>query len=123
MLIDYRADGRANLDSGLTPLYGACYAGHVDVVIYLATNFPQQLQIPVTVDETYPLHAAVMKGHTEIVRYLLTLRQTESITAPLDSPREKKVMKPARGRRNTSTSSKNVYLCMQMFVYMFTSFF
>lgn len=77
LLIDYNADGRANFDSGLTPLYGACFAGHLDVVIHLSTVFPHQLEIPVTSDCMYPFHAAIIKGHTEIVCYLITLRRTE----------------------------------------------
>ena len=75
LLIDYRADGRPNSGSGLTPLYTACYQGHYDVVVLLSRVFPKNLALPLLLDQTYPLHACIMKRRENIVEYLLTLRK------------------------------------------------
>ncbi|XP_065648792.1 leucine-rich repeat serine/threonine-protein kinase 1 isoform X2 [Hydra vulgaris] len=75
LLIDYQADGRPNAESGLTPLYAACYHGHYDVAVLLSKTFPKLLLIPLIYDLTYPLHACVMREQEHIVEYLLTLRK------------------------------------------------
>lgn len=101
LLIEYKADGRPNVDSGITALYAASFAGHLDVVMLLAQVFPKHLIMPVTIDETYPLHAAVMKGRVEIVKFLLTLRKTD-MTAEV----HRKISHQEFGQRGHSSASR-----------------
>ncbi|XP_066912686.1 leucine-rich repeat serine/threonine-protein kinase 1-like isoform X2 [Clytia hemisphaerica] len=85
LLLDYQADGRSNADSGITPLYAACFKGHYEVAAKLIQRFPKQLTIPVTLEQTFPLHAAVINGHLDIISLLLKHRQTEENMVVLTS--------------------------------------
>nr|XP_047128381.1 leucine-rich repeat serine/threonine-protein kinase 1-like isoform X2 [Hydra vulgaris] len=77
LLIHNRADVRRNFRTGETPLYIACYYGHLDVVTLLAQTFSELLNLSCTQDQIYPLHAAIIQGNESIVEYLLTLRNVE----------------------------------------------
>ena len=71
LLLDYGADGRPNGDSEISPLYAACYLGHLPVVKVLAERLPIYLTLPTKVDNSSPLHAASMRGHVHVVRHLI----------------------------------------------------
>lgn len=93
VLLDYKADGRPNADSGITPLYAACYKGHLEVAEKLVAVFPKQLTMPATLEEMYPLHAAIICNHLNILSMLLKHRP----------PLEDEVVNEAR---KVSTSGK-----------------
>ncbi|XP_065648693.1 leucine-rich repeat serine/threonine-protein kinase 1 isoform X3 [Hydra vulgaris] len=77
LLIHNQANVRPSFRTGETPLYIACYYGHLDVVILLAQTHPELLNLPSTQDKIYPLHAAIIQENESIVEYLLTLRYVE----------------------------------------------
>ncbi|XP_065648667.1 leucine-rich repeat serine/threonine-protein kinase 1 isoform X3 [Hydra vulgaris] len=74
LLIHNQANVRPNSITGETPLYIACYYGHLDVVILLAQTFPELLNLPCTQEQIYPLHAAIIHQKESIVQHLLTYR-------------------------------------------------
>ena len=105
LLLDYKADGRPNADSGITPLYAACFAGHLEVVVLLSRIFPKHLVIPVNLDEMYPLHAAVMKNRVEVVYFLLGLRETDADRERKRSQQEAATFRPSPLKMRRATTS------------------
>ena len=75
LLLDNGANGRPNGGAGYTPLYGACYAGHLDVVKILVERLPNLLMQPTETDRSVPLHAGIFGGKIEVLKYLLSLRK------------------------------------------------
>ena len=102
LLLDYKADGRPNADSGITPLYAACYKGHFEVAEKLIQVFPKQITMPVTLEETYPLHAAIINGHFNIINLLLKHRQLSDDVVVITS---RKVSAPEKLKKKSSTVS------------------
>ena len=92
-LLDEGANGRPNGETGVTPLYAACYVGNLGVAQILVQRLPQLLMQPTRNDRSVPLHAAVLRGNIEVVKYLLSLRAN--------------VEADARREENASASDQN----------------
>ena len=87
LLLENGANGKPNGGPGLTPLYAACYHGHLEVVKILAESLPHLLMKPTVNDQSVPLHAAIFQGKIDTIRYLLSLRKEVSIEDPDNRPR------------------------------------
>ena len=107
LLLDYKADGRSNSDSGITPLYAACYKGHFEVAEKLIEVFRKQITIPVTLEETYPLHAAIINGHLNIINLLLKHRQISNDDVVVN-PRKISASEKQKKRNNSTVSNSSI---------------
>lgn len=62
---------QSRTDDGATPLYGACFAGHVEVVAALLQDNSVDINRGRMVDGTNPFHIACDLGHVDVVKLLL----------------------------------------------------
>jgi len=103
-LLKYKADGRSNKESGITPLYAACFKGHYEVAARLIDEFPKQLVMPVTVEETYPIHAAIINGHVSIINLLMKYRQMANDVTVVN---RKTSMQEVNGNKKTPLKTRS----------------
>ena len=101
-LLQNGANGKANGGAGLTPLYAACFVGHLEVVRILVESLGHLLMQPTVSDQSVPLHAAILQGKIEVIRYLLSLRKEVTAEEPCTRPRKATVPKRnSRGQEGT----------------------
>ncbi|XP_070508188.1 leucine-rich repeat serine/threonine-protein kinase 1 isoform X2 [Chironomus tepperi] len=79
------ADGRAHSVTSYSPLYIACYNGHLNVAKILLRKFPELVQ-QVTVEKWLPFHAAVINGHMAIVEMLVKFEYPEEYLMTFHDP-------------------------------------
>lgn len=70
LLLEHGADGRVHPVTKYSPLYVACYNGHLGIARTLMTHFPELVRVP-TVERWLPIHAAVIGGHVTVLELLL----------------------------------------------------
>ena len=102
-LLDEGANGRPNGETGVTPLYAACYVGNLEVAQILVRQLPQLLMQPTRNDRSVPLHAAVLRGNIEVVKYLLSLRAT----VEADAHREENASASELNKEETPKDNSN----------------
>ena len=71
LLLDKGADGSPNTFTGITPLYAACFNGHVEVARLLAQRMPHLINMAGKMDGSRPLHVAAGEGSEVIIKILL----------------------------------------------------
>ena len=71
LLLDMGADAAPNTYTGITPLYAACFNGHVEVARLLVNRMPQLVNLPTRMEQSTALHAAAGEGQQAIIRILL----------------------------------------------------
>ncbi|XP_060525729.1 leucine-rich repeat serine/threonine-protein kinase 1 isoform X2 [Cylas formicarius] len=69
ILLDNGADGRYHPVTKYSPLYIACYHGHLKIVELLLLKFPELVQQH-TVERWLPIHAACINGHVDVLEHL-----------------------------------------------------
>ena len=71
LLLDMGADSSPNTYTGITPLYAACFNGHIDVARLLVNRMPEMVNVPTRMEQSTALHAAAGEGQQAIMRILL----------------------------------------------------
>ncbi len=69
-LLSEGADHRAQEPSGATILHMAASGGHLEMVQWLAENYPEKIEMTLEDGKTI-LHLATIEGHFELVRWLV----------------------------------------------------
>ena len=70
--------------SGFTPLFMACYKGHIKIVALLLAHKKIEVNKPSIKHSATPLYGACYKGHVEIVKMLLAKDEIEVNTQMLN---------------------------------------
>ena len=120
LLLKYGANGRPTADTGITPLYAACFVGNLKVVKALLKELPNLLMEPTTKDRSVPLHEAAMRGHLAIVEYLLTWRQAVRREERVKKQPQQPVAPPGSSvlKRRGTKPKRSSTLCVESFSFL-----
>ena len=70
-LIEKGTIGSDNPFTGISPIYAACVASHVDIAEVLLKRFPESAKRGTKVENNMPLHIVSGIGNSEIMKLLL----------------------------------------------------